>query len=83
MGEEHHPLMGLGGGEKLPLVREPMRDVTGQVTSLPQPFDVPLHDGGGHPLASCSGHGWGRLRRGVCTWALELECAEMDKQRRK
>ena len=42
-----------------------------------------LRDGGDHPLASRSGHGWRRLRWGVRTWALELECAEMDKQRKK
>ena len=83
VGEKHHPLMGPGGGDKLPLVGEPMCDVAGQVSGLPQLFDVPLRDGGGHPLASRSGHGWGRLRRDVRTWALELEYAEIDKQRRK
>ena len=83
VGEEHHPLMGPGGGDELPLVGESMRDVAGQVSGLSQPFDVPLCDGGGHPLASRSGHGWGRLRRDVGTWVLELEYTEMDKQRRK
>ena len=83
MGEEHHPLMGPGGGDELPLVGELMRDVVGQVSGLPQLFDVPLRNGGVHPLASRSGHGWRRLRCDVRTWALELECAEMDKQRRK
>ena len=83
MGEEHHPLMGPGGGDELPLVGEPMRDVAGQVSGLPQPLDVPLRNGGDHPLASRFGHGWRRLRWEVWTWALELECAEKDKRRRK
>ena len=46
-------------------------------------FLMSLCDGGDHPLASRSGHGWRRLRWGVRTWALELECAGMDKQGRK
>ena len=83
MGKEHHPLMGPGGGDELPLVWKPVRNVVGQVSGFPQLFDVPLRDGGGHPLASRSGHDWRRLRGEVRTWALELECAEMDKQRRK
>ena len=83
VGKEHHHLMGPGGRKELPLVGEPMRDVAGQVSGLPQPFDVPLRDGGDQPLASRSGHGWGRLRWEVRNWALELECAETDEQRRK
>ncbi|XBI38208.1 hypothetical protein VPH35_123305 [Triticum aestivum] len=46
-------------------------------------FDMSLRDGGDHPLASRSGHGWRRLRLGVRTWVLELECARMDRQRSK
>ena len=83
MGEEHHPLMGPRGGDELPLFGEPVRDVVRQVSGLPQLFDVSLHDGGDHPLASRSVHGWRRLRWGVRTWALELECARMDRRRRK
>src|SRR3954471_9733777 len=83
MGKEYYPLMGPWGGEKLPLFRKPVRDVVIQVSGLPQFFDVALRDGGDHPLASLSGHGWRRLRWEVRTWALELECAEMDEQRRK
>ena len=83
MGKKHYPLMGTGGGDELSLVGEPMRDVAGQVSGVVQLLDLPLRDGGGHPLASHSGHGWGRLRRDVRTWALELECTKMDKQRRK
>ena len=75
--------MGPRGGDELPLFGEPVRDVVRQVSGLPQLFDVSLHDGGDHPLASHAGHGWRRLRWGVRTWALELECAGMDKQRRK
>ena len=83
MGEKHDPLMGPGGGDELPLIWEPVHDVVGQVSGFPQLLDLPLRDGGGHPPASRSGHGWRRLRWEVRTWALELECAEMDKQRRK
>ena len=83
IGKKHYPLMGPGGGEELSLVGELMRDVARQVSSVAQLLDLPLRDGGGHPLASRSGHDWRRLRRDVRTWALELECAEMDKQRRK
>src|SRR3954469_8416285 len=83
MGEEHHPLMGPGGGDELPLFWEPVHDVVRQVSGLPQLFDVSLRDGGDRPLASHSGHGWRRLRWGVRTWALELEYAKVDEQGRK
>ena len=83
MGEEYYPLMGPGCGDELPLIWEPVRDVVGQVSSSPQFLDVSIRDGGDHPPASCSGHGWRRLRWEVRTWALELECAKMDEQRRK
>ena len=83
MGEEYYPLMGPGGGDELPLIWEPVRDVVGQVSGSPQLLDVSLRDGGDHPPASRSGHGWRRLRWEVRTWALELECAKMDEQRRK
>ena len=69
VGKEYNPLMGPGGGDELPLVRQPVRDVAGQVSSLPQLFDVPLCDGGGHPPASRSGHDWRRLRWEV--WGVE------------
>ena len=75
--------MGHRGGDELPLFGKPVRDVVREVSGLPQFFDVSLRDGGDHPLASRSEHGWRRLRWEVRTWALELECAEMDKQRRK
>ena len=52
MVKEYHPLMGPGGGDELPLIWEPVRDVVGQVSGLPQLFDVPRRDGGGHPPAS-------------------------------
>ena len=32
IGEEHHPLMGPGGGDELPLIWEPVRDVVGKVS---------------------------------------------------
>ena len=62
MGKEYHPLMGPGGGDGLPLVGEPVRDIAGQISGAAQLLDVPLRNGGGHPLASHSGHGWRRLR---------------------
>ena len=83
MGKEHYPLVGPGGGDELPLIWEPTRDVVGQVSGSPQLLDVSLRDGGDHPPASRSGHGWRRLRWEMRTWALELECAKMDEQRRK
>ena len=83
MGKEHYPLMGPRGGDELPLIWEPVRDVVEQVSGSPQLLDVSLRDGGDHPPASRSGHGWRRLRWEVRTWALELECAKMDEQRRK
>ena len=62
MGKENHPLMGPGGGDELPLVGETVRDVAGQVSGAAQLLDAPLRNGGGHPLASRSGHGWRRSR---------------------
>ena len=62
MGEKYYPLMGPGGGDELPLVGEPVRDVAGQISGAAQLLDVPLRNGGGHPLSSRSGHGWRRLR---------------------
>ena len=83
MGKEHYPLMGHGGGDKLSLIGEPVRDVAGQISGAVQLLDVPLRNGGGHPLASRPGHDWRRLRWEVRAWALELEHAGTDKQRRK
>ncbi len=68
VGKEYDPLMGPGGGDELPLVEQPVRDVAGQVSGTAQFFDVPLHDGGGHPPAYRSGHGWRRLRWEVRAW---------------
>ena len=83
MGKKNNPLMGPGGGDELPRIWEPVHDVIRQVSGLPQVFDLPLRDGGGHPSTSRSGHGWRRLRWEVRAWALELERAGTDKQRRK
>ena len=62
MGKEYHPLMGPRGGDGLPLVGEPMRDVAGQISGVAQLLDVPLRNGGGQPLASRSGYSGRRLR---------------------
>ena len=83
MGKKNNPLMGPGGGDELPLIRKPVRHVVRQVSGLPQLFDLPLRDGGGHPSTSRSGHDRRRLRWEVRAWALELERAGTDKQRRK
>ena len=56
MGEKHDPLMGPRGGDEFPLIWKPVRNVAGQVSSLPQLFDLPLRDGGSHPSTSRSGH---------------------------
>ena len=83
VGKEYDPLMGPGGGDELPLVGLPMRDVAGKVSGAAQLFDVLLLNGGGQPFASRSGHIRRRSRLDARAWALELECAETDKQRRK
>ena len=62
MGKEYYPLMGLGDGDELSLVGEPVRDVAGQIFGAAQLLDVPLCNRGGHPLASRSRHIWRRLR---------------------
>ena len=54
--EKHYPLLRLWGRDDLPFDREPVRDVCGQVSGLPELLDVLLLDGGGHPLASRSEH---------------------------
>ena len=83
MREKDDPFMRPRGRDELPRIWESVREVVRQVFGLPQVFDLSLHDGGGHPSTSRSRHGWGRLRRDVQTWALDLECAEMDEQMRK
>ena len=83
MGKKNNPLMGPGGGDELPRIWKPVRDVVRQVSGLPELFDLPLRDGGGHPSTSCSGHDWRRLRWEVRAWALELERAGTDRQKRK
>ena len=71
MGEEESLVRGGNGGEiqpshgdELPLIWKPVRDVVRQVSGLPQLFDLPLRDGGGHPSTSRSGHDWGRVEVG-------------------
>ena len=83
VGEENNPLMGPGGRDVLPLVGQPMRDVAGKISGAAQSGDVLLLNGGGQPFSSRSGHIRRRSRRDARAWALELEYAEVDKQRRK
>ena len=54
-GVETRPSHGAWGGDELPLIWEPVRDVVGQVSGSPQFLDVSLCDGGDHPLASRPG----------------------------
>ena len=62
MGKEYYPIVRPGGRDELHLVEEPVHDVAGQISGPAQLLDVPLRNGGGHPLASCSGYSWRRLR---------------------
>ena len=71
--EKHYPLLGLWGRNDLPFGRESVRDVCGQLSGLPKLRDVLLRNGGGHPLASRSGHAWNDFAEKVKAWALELE----------
>ena len=41
MGEEYHPLMGPRSGDELSLFEKPVRDVTSQISGLPQVFMCP------------------------------------------
>ena len=81
VGEEHNPLMGLRIRNDLPCIREPVRDVCSQVSGrlelrICSSFTVEAtHLPPAPDMFGCAEKAW--------TWALELECAEMDKQRRK
>ena len=46
VGKENNPLMGPGGGDELPLIGQPMRDIAGKVSGAAQLGDVLLLDGG-------------------------------------
>ena len=63
VGDEDYPLMGLRGGDDLSLGPKPVGDFLGQISSLPKLDDILLLDGGGHPLALRSGHGWSAFLR--------------------
>ena len=75
VGDEYHPLLGLRGGDDLPLGRKTVGDFLGQVLRLPELRNVLLHDRGGHPLAlsARSGHGWS-----VCWGWKELRALELE-----
>ena len=81
VGEKYDPLMGFRSWSDMPLVRQPVCNVFGQVPSRSELRNMLLLHGGGHPLASCFGHDW-LCGEGV-NRALELEGVGMDKQRRK
>ena len=51
VGDEHYPLIRLRSGDDLLVGREPVGDVRGQVPRFLEFLDVPLRDGGSHPLA--------------------------------
>ena len=73
MGEEYHPLMGLGGGDELFLIWEPVRDVVGQVSGSPQFLVGSLHDRG-----DCGSPGLGGVRIAgqylrLDTWTMKIQ----------
>ena len=81
--KEYNPLVGFRSRDDLPCVREPVRDVCGQVSGFSELRNVLLHNIGDHPLASRSGHVWIGFAEKVRTWALELERARMDGKGKK
>ena len=80
MGEKHHPLLRLRGGDDLSLDWKSMSDVLGQVPGLSELLDVLLLDGGGHPLASRSRHVRNVFAEKVKAWALELENGRAEEE---
>ena len=86
MREEYDPLMGLRSRDNLSRRRKTVADFLGQIPGRPQLFNILLLDGGGHPLASCSGSGHFR-RTFVCgemnVGALGLGRRERDEQKEK
>ena len=77
MGKEYNPFVGFGGGDDLPRIWEPVRDIYGQVSGFPELRNVLLRNGGDHPLASRFGHVWSGLRR-----KCELGCWSSSAQER-
>ena len=55
MGDKHDPLTGLQSRNNLIFVKDPMRDIRGQIARAPELLDVLLGDGGGLPLALGTG----------------------------
>jgi len=82
MGEENDSLMRLRSRDDLSRRWKTVADFLGQISGLSQLLDVLLHNGGGHPLASRSGHAWNDFAEKVKAWALELEREGMDEQRK-
>ena len=71
VGEEYDPLTRPGGGDELPLVGQPVRDVAGEVSSVAQLFDVLLLNGGGShlpPAPDMVGDGRGEMH-GLGRWS--------------
>ena len=57
VGKEHDSLMRLQSGDNLSRRWETVADLLGQIPGLPEPPDILLLDGGGHPSSSRSGSG--------------------------
>ena len=57
MGDEHDPLTGPRGRDNLILVREPVRDIHGQIARASEILDVLFGDGGGLPFDLGTGPG--------------------------
>ena len=84
VGEEHDPLVGSRSRHDLPCIRQPVRDIYGQVSGRPKLSNVLVLDGGDHPLALTSGSGHGCLSgKEMRTWALELEIEKAETERER
>ena len=86
MGEENNSLMGLWSRDNMSRCWKTVADFLGQISGSPQLLDILLLDGGGHPLASCSGSGhfWRTLLvERMNAWALGLRRKQRGEQKQK
>ena len=57
MGKEHDSLVRLQSRDNLSRRWKTVANLLGQIPDFPEPLDILLPDGSGHPFASCSGSG--------------------------